>query len=36
MLEEHVALAFLLTTLAGLSTGIGAFLAFFTTHTNKS
>ncbi len=36
MLEEHVALAFLLTTLAGLSTCIGAFLAFFTTHTNKS
>ncbi|MFO7728792.1 MAG: zinc transporter ZupT [Desulfonatronovibrio sp.] len=36
MLEEHLALAFFLTTLAGLSTGIGSFIAFFTSHTNKA
>ncbi|RQD65523.1 MAG: zinc transporter ZupT [Desulfonatronovibrio sp. MSAO_Bac4] len=36
MLEENLLLAFTLTTLAGLSTGIGSFIAFFTKHTNKS
>ncbi|MFP4107538.1 MAG: zinc transporter ZupT [Desulfonatronovibrio sp.] len=35
-MEEHLALAFLLTALAGLSTGIGSFIAFFTSHTNKT
>ena len=33
---ENVAYAFLLTCLAGLATGIGSFLAFFTKKTNKS
>lgn len=32
---DNVALAFLLTLLAGLSTGIGSLLAFFTKQTNK-
>ncbi|MCA1742551.1 MAG: zinc transporter ZupT [Desulfonatronovibrio sp.] len=36
MLEENLILAFTLTALAGLSTGIGSFIAFFTKHTNKS
>lgn len=36
MLEENLILAFTLTTFAGLSTGIGSFIAFFTKHTNKS
>ncbi|MFO7815971.1 MAG: zinc transporter ZupT [Halanaerobiales bacterium] len=33
---SNVAIAFLLTTLAGLATGIGSFLAFFTKKTNMS
>ncbi len=32
---SRVLLAFGLTTLAGLSTGLGGFLAYFTKHTNK-
>ncbi|MFI3266747.1 MAG: zinc transporter ZupT [Rikenellaceae bacterium] len=34
-MELNVALAFLLTIGAGLATGIGSVLAFFTKHTNK-
>ncbi|WP_028574978.1 zinc transporter ZupT [Desulfonatronovibrio hydrogenovorans] len=36
MFEENLILAFSLTALAGLSTGIGSFIAFFTRHTNKA
>jgi len=36
MFEENLVLAFTLTLLAGLSTGIGSFIAFFTRHTNKA
>ncbi|WP_045215140.1 zinc transporter ZupT [Desulfonatronovibrio magnus] len=36
MFEENIMLAFSLTLLAGLSTGIGSFIAFFTKHTNKA
>ncbi len=36
MFEDNLILAFTLTTLAGLSTGIGSFIAFFTRHTNKA
>ncbi len=36
MFEENLVLAFSLTALAGLSTGIGSFIAFFTRHTNKA
>lgn len=34
MTYEQIGLAFLLTMIAGLSTGIGSVLAFFTKHTN--
>ena len=34
-MNGDVALAFLLTTLAGLSTGIGSAIAFLARHTNK-
>ncbi|TVQ99106.1 MAG: zinc transporter ZupT [Desulfovibrionales bacterium] len=34
-MEEHLFLAFALTTFAGLSTGIGGFLAFFAKRENK-
>ncbi|MFH7818481.1 zinc transporter ZupT [Neobacillus thermocopriae] len=34
-MSENLLMAFGLTLLAGLSTGIGSMLAFFTTHTNK-
>lgn len=34
MTYEQIGLAFLLTMIAGLSTGIGSILAFFTKHTN--
>lgn len=33
---ENVAYAFILTCIAGLATGVGSFLAFFTKKTNKS
>lgn len=36
MFHSNILLAFLLTLLAGLSTGIGSFLAFFTKRTNTS
>lgn len=36
MFEQNLVLAFTLTTLAGLSTGIGSCIAFFTSHTNKA
>lgn len=36
MFEENLLLAFSLTAIAGLSTGIGSFIAFFTRHTNKA
>ncbi len=36
MFVENFFLALALTTLAGLSTGIGSFIAFFTKHTNKA
>ncbi len=36
MMEENLILAFGLTALAGLSTGIGSALAFFTKRTNKA
>ena len=36
MFEENLVLAFSLTALAGLSTGVGSFIAFFTRHTNKA
>ncbi len=36
MFEENLILAFSLTAIAGLSTGIGSFIAFFTRHTNKA
>ncbi|MFO8236251.1 MAG: zinc transporter ZupT [Bacteroidales bacterium] len=35
MIEENVLFAFLLTLFAGLSTGIGSIIAFFTKTTNK-
>ena len=35
-MEENVLIAFLLTALAGLSTGIGSALAFFTRRTSRS
>ncbi|AIM16256.1 MULTISPECIES: zinc transporter ZupT [Neobacillus] len=34
-MSENLLMAFGLTLLAGLATGIGSLLAFFTTHTNK-
>ncbi len=36
MIEQNILLAFSLTLMAGLSTGIGSFIAFFTRHTNKA
>ena len=35
-MEQNVLFAFLLTTLAGLSTGIGSALAVFAKRTNKN
>ena len=35
-MTENLILAFVLTALAGLSTGIGSFLAFFTERTNRT
>ena len=35
-MNENLIWAFMLTTLAGLSTGIGSALAFFTKRTNKT
>lgn len=34
-MQEHILIAFLLTLLAGLATGIGSAIAFFARHTNK-
>lgn len=34
-MDEHVLLALGLTLFAGLATGIGSLIAFFTTRTNK-
>ena len=34
-MEGYILYAFFLTLLAGLSTGIGSFIASFTRHTNK-
>ncbi|NLL28919.1 MAG: zinc transporter ZupT [Bacteroidales bacterium] len=36
MIEDNVLIGFLLTLIAGLSTGIGSFIAFFTKRSNKT
>lgn len=35
-MSQHLFTAFILTALAGLSTGIGSLIAFVTKHTNKT